>query len=73
MNKGIYLMSCIALVACSRIAVGNQPFKDVESNSWAYDALNQLQEEGIVTGLKLIYAFKYMARYFVDSYKFIEK
>lgn len=50
MNKGIYLMSCIALVACSGIAVGNQPFKDVKSNSWAYGALNQLQEEGIVTG-----------------------
>lgn len=27
----------------------------------------------IITGLKLIYAFKYMARYLVDSYKFIEK
>lgn len=48
------MKKCLAVLAisclCGGVAYGANPFSDVESNSWAYQAVSQLSEAGIING-----------------------
>ena len=44
-----YLM-VILVLACAVPVLAQGPFTDVPADHWAYDAVNQLQKDGILIG-----------------------
>jgi hypothetical protein len=49
MKKTAYLL-VVAVLMCAAPAIAQGPFNDVPTDHWAYDAVNQLQKDGIVIG-----------------------
>ena len=49
MRKTAYLLVAAVLV-CAAPAFAQGPFNDVPTDHWAYDAVNQLQKDGVVIG-----------------------
>lgn len=49
MKKTAYLL-VVAVLLCAAPAFAQGPFNDVPTDHWAYDAVNQLQKDGIVIG-----------------------
>jgi S-layer family protein len=50
MNKLALLAGAVALMAFARPAMAQGPFADVPTDHWAYDAVNELAQRGIVNG-----------------------
>lgn len=48
--KTTSLFMVILVLACAIPALAQGPFTDVPSDHWAYDAINQLQKDGILIG-----------------------
>lgn len=49
MKKTAYMLVALALL-CAAPVFAQGPFTDVPTDHWAYDAVNQLQEDGIIIG-----------------------
>ncbi|MCL5102839.1 MAG: S-layer homology domain-containing protein [Armatimonadetes bacterium] len=49
MKKTVYLLAVVALL-CGAAALAQGPFNDVPTDHWAYDAINQLQKDGVLIG-----------------------
>lgn len=49
MKKTAYLL-VIAVLLCAAPVFAQGPFNDVPTDHWAYDAVNQLQKDGIIIG-----------------------
>src|SRR5436305_15352563 len=50
MKKLAVLASVVAAIAVARPALAQGPFADVPTDHWAYDAVNELAQRGIVNG-----------------------
>ncbi len=50
MKKTLYVYGMMVLLLCAASAFAQGPFADVPTDHWAYDAVNELQQKGIVIG-----------------------
>jgi len=50
MRKLALLVGAVAIMAFARPALAQGPFADVPTDHWAYDAVNELAQHGIVNG-----------------------
>ena len=50
MRKWALLAGAVAVMAFGRPALAQGPFADVPTDHWAYDAVNELAQRGIVNG-----------------------
>ena len=50
MKKALCVYGMMVLLLCAVSALAQGPFADVPTDHWAYDAVNELQQKGIVIG-----------------------